>query len=63
MQSGTFFFTEKIQTGKIYLEVKRLSVEKKASIFQKNFLCRIEKLKDIWNLFYPYLLIAMLDRI
>ena len=45
------FFTEKIERGKICLDVKRLSIEKKASIFQKNFVCRIGKLKDIWNLF------------
>ena len=57
------FFTEKIKTGKSYLDVKRLSIEKKASIFQKNSVCRIGKLRDIWNLFYPYPLIAVLDRI
>ena len=35
------FFTEKIKTRKIYLDVKRLSIKKKASIFQKNSVCRI----------------------
>ena len=53
----------KIKTGKIYLDVKRLSIEKKASIFQKNSVCRIGELRDIWNLFNPHPLIAVLDRI
>ena len=49
------FLHRKNKTGKIYLDVKRLSIEKKASIFQKNSVCRIGKLKNIW--------IAVLDRI
>ena len=57
------FFTEKNKTGKICLDVKRLSIEKKGSIFQENPVCRIGQLRDIWNLFYPYPLIAVLDRI
>ena len=56
-------FTEKIKTGKSYLDVKRISIEKKASIFKKNSVCRIGKQRDTWNLFYPNPLIAVLDRI
>ena len=32
-------------------------------IFQKTSVCRIGELRDIWNLFNPYPLITVLDRI
>ena len=32
-------------------------------IFQKTSVCRIRELRDIWNLFNPYPLITVLDRI
>ena len=35
VELNIFSSLKKIKTGKIYLDVKRLSIEKKASIFQK----------------------------